>query len=65
MKKLDDLKWLATVDAAREAAYLLCQDKNQRMVEFVLKNVGYNPTNKVEADISTDIIINIGGEENE
>lgn len=29
------------------------------MVEFVLKNEGYNPTQKVEADISTDINITI------
>lgn len=35
------------------------------MVEFVLKNAGYNPTNKVEADINTDIVITIGGEEDE
>lgn len=59
LKKLDDLKWLATVDAAREAAFELCKDKNQRMVEFVLKNEGYNPTQKVEADLSTEINITI------
>ncbi len=29
------------------------------MVEFVLKNEGYNPTQKVEADINTDINITI------
>lgn len=32
------------------------------MIEFVLKNVGYNPTQKVEADVSSTITINIGDE---
>jgi len=59
LKKLDDLKWLATVEAAREGAFRLCKDGNQRMIEFVLKNEGYNPTNKVEADLHTEININI------
>jgi hypothetical protein len=59
LKKLEDLKWLATVDAAREGAFQLCKDKNQKMIEFVLKNEGYNPTQKVEADITTDINISI------
>lgn len=60
LQKLNDERWLATVDAAREAALKLCEDGNQRMVEFVLKNEGYNPSQKVEAEVSTDIIINIG-----
>lgn len=59
LKKLDDLKWLATVEAAREGAFRLCKDGNQRMIEFVLKNEGYNPSQKVEADLHTDITINI------
>ena len=29
------------------------------MVKFVLQNVGYNPTQKVEAELRNDIIINI------
>ena len=59
LKKLDNERWMATVDAARAAALQLCQDKNQKMVEFVLKNEGYNPTQKVEADVNTDITITI------
>lgn len=59
LKKVNELKWLATVDAAREGAFKLCKDGNQRMIEFVLKNEGYNPTQKVEADLHTDIQINI------
>lgn len=56
---IDEERWKATVDAARAAAMRLVVNDNQRMVEFVLKNEGYNPTQKVEADIRTDIVINI------
>lgn len=59
LKRLNDERWLATVDAARQAAFKLCEEGNQKMVEFVLKNEGYNPTQKVEAEINTDIVINI------
>ena len=57
--KIMDAKWLATVEAARESAFNLCKNGNQKMVEFVLKNDGLNPSQKVEADINTDIVINI------
>lgn len=59
LKKINDERWLATVDAAREAAKKLVENGNQKMVEFVLKNEGYNPTQKVEADLHTDIQITI------
>ena len=29
------------------------------MIEFVLKNCGYNPTSKVEADLTVDTVIEI------
>ena len=63
VNKINEQRWLATVDIARKAAQKLCEEGNQRMVEFVLKNEGYNPTQKVEADVRTDIIINIGEED--
>ena len=59
LQQLNDERWLATVDAAREGAWKLCNEGNQKMIEFVLKNEGYNPSQKVEADITTDIVINI------
>ena len=57
LQQINDERWLSAVDAAREGAIKLCQNGNQKMIEFVLKNEGYNPTQKVEADISTDINI--------
>lgn len=60
LEKINNERWLATVDIARKAAAKLCAEGNQRMVEFVLKNEGYNPTTKVDADLHTDIVITIG-----
>ena len=62
LQRINDERWLATVDAARAAAVRLVEKDNQKMVEFILKNEGYNPTTKVEADISTDINITIDEE---
>lgn len=59
LAKINEQRWLATVDAAREAAQRLVAKDNQKMVEFILKNEGYNPTTKVEADVNTEININI------
>lgn len=59
LKRLNDERWLATVDAARAAALRLVEKDNQKMVEFVLKNEGYNPAQKVEAEVNTDINITI------
>jgi transcriptional regulator with XRE-family HTH domain len=59
LNKVNNERWEAAVDAARQAAIKLCKEGNQKMVQFVLQNEGYNPTQKVEADIKTDIVINI------
>lgn len=59
LKRLNDIRWQAAEDAAREGCIMLCREGNQKMIEFVLKNAGYNPTQKVEADISTDITITV------
>lgn len=59
LKKIENERWMATVDIARKAAAKLCAEGNQRMVQFVLQNEGYNPTQKIEADVKTDINITI------
>lgn len=63
LTRLNDIRWQAAEDAARAAAIKLCKEGNQKMVEFVLKNAGYNPTNKTELDVSSDIVINIEGDD--
>lgn len=65
LARLNDIRWQAAEDAARQAAIKLCKDGNQKMVEFVLKNAGYNPTQKIDADINQDIVISIGWDEKE
>lgn len=57
LEAINNERWKATVDAARAAALRLVEKDNQKMVEFILKNEGYNPTQKVEADLNTDINI--------
>lgn len=63
LRRLNDIRWQAAEDAAREGAIKLCKDGNQKMIQFVLQNAGYNPTTKLEADVKTDIVINIDEEE--
>lgn len=59
LKRINDERWQAAEDAARAAAIKLCKEGNQKMVQFVLQNVGYNPTQKIDADIRNDIVISI------
>lgn len=60
LKRLNDIRWHAAEDAARDAAIKLCREGNQKMVQFILQNLGYNPTQKVEAEVSsTEYVINI------
>lgn len=59
LARINNERWQAAEDAAREAAIRLCKEGNQKMVQFVLQNAGYNPTQRVEAELHTDIVINI------
>lgn len=51
-QRMKDEQWLATIEAARRSALKLCAEGNQRMTEFILKNDGLNPTQKVDADVN-------------
>ena len=59
IKRINEERWQAAVDAARDAAIRLCKEGKADFVKFILQNEGYNPTQKVEADLHTDIVINI------
>lgn len=63
LKRINDERWLALADAARASAMRLVAADNQKMTEFILKNEGYNPSQKIEAEVNTDIVINIGEDE--
>lgn len=61
LKRVNDERWRAAEDAAREAAIRLCKEGKADFVKFVLQNCGYNPTNKVdvETEVKNKIVINI------
>ena len=59
LKRINDERWLAIVDAAKASALRLVEQDNAAMTQFVLKNDGYNPATKVEADVTQTININI------
>ena len=63
LERINNERWEAIVDAARASAMRLIQGDNPKIVEFVLKNAGYNPTLNIDADITTDITINIDEDE--
>ena len=63
LKAINDARWAMITDAARASALRLVQADNQRMTEFVLRNDGFNPTQKVEAEVSTDIVVNVYGDD--
>lgn len=63
LKERNDARWAAVVDAARESALRLALGDNAHFVEFVLKNEGYNPSTKVEAEVSADVVVNIYGDD--
>lgn len=62
LQRINDERWACLADAARASAMRLIMSDNEKMTEFVLKNEGYNPTQKVEAEVKTDIVINIDDE---
>lgn len=59
LERLNIERWAAAEDAARAGAIKLCLEGNQKMIQFVLQNCGFNPTQKIDADLHNDIVINI------
>ena len=62
LNRLNNARWQSAEDVAREGAIKLCKAGNQKMIQFVLQNCGYNPTHNVKADVDVDakdIVINI------
>lgn len=59
LKRINDDRWEATVDAARKSAFALVMDCNPSMVKFILQNAGYNPATKIDADMDMNVAIEI------
>lgn len=63
LKRINDERFMILCDAARASALRLIMADNQKMTEFILRNDGMNPSQKVEAEVSTDIVVNIYGDD--
>lgn len=57
LERINAERWKALADAARAGAMRLVAKDNQKMIEFILKNEGYNPSQKIEAELHNDINI--------
>jgi uncharacterized protein YjcR len=52
-------RWKAAESMAVNGMINLASEGNYNAIKYMLDNLGYKPTEKIEADISTDIHINI------
>ena len=63
LQRINEERFAILADAARASALRLIRADNQKMTEFILRNDGYNPSQKVEAEVSTDIVVNVYGDD--
>lgn len=52
-------KWEDSERMAMETMQTLARDGDFKASKYILDSLGYAPTQKIEAEVSTDIIINI------
>lgn len=55
-------KWEDSERMAMETMQTLAREGDFKASKYILDSLGYAPTQKIEADISTDIVISIDGE---
>lgn len=65
LERINGERFAMLADAARASALRLLLADNEKMTEFILRNDGLNPTQKVEADVKTDVVIEIYGDDEE
>lgn len=65
LQRINDERFAMLADAARASAMRLLLADNEKMTEFILRNDGLNPSQKVEADVKTDVVIEIYGDDQE
>lgn len=59
LEEINAARWQAAEDVAREGIIGLCRDGNFKAIEFVLKNCGFNPAVKVDADLDASASIDV------
>lgn len=55
-------RWKAAESMAVNTMISLAQEGNVQAAKYMLDSLGYKPTEKIEANLTTDIVINIGDE---
>lgn len=63
MKKKLSEQWKNAERLAQKKMIELAEQGDFRANQYILDSLGYKPTTKIEADVATDIVINIGGDE--
>ena len=58
-------RWEAAESLAVDGMISLAAEGNFNAIKYLLDNRGYKPVEKVEANITTDIVINIGEDDAE
>lgn len=56
-------QWKDAERLAQETMLSLCREGEYAASKYILDNLGYKPNDKVDLNVSTDIKITIGGEE--
>lgn len=65
LKKRLSQQWKDAERLAQKKMIDLASEGCFQANKYILDSLGYAPAQRIEADINTDIIINIGGEEDE
>lgn len=63
-KRLQE-RWKDAENLAQKKMIELANEGNFNANKYILDSLGYAPAQKIEADVNTDIVINILGEEEE
>lgn len=56
-------QWKDSERIAVDTMITLCRDGEYAAAKYILDNLGYKPVDKIQAEVSTDITINIDDEE--
>lgn len=62
LKKRLQEQWKGAERLAQKKMIELAKEGNFHANKYILDSLGYAPTTKIEADVTTDIVINIEGE---
>jgi uncharacterized protein YjcR len=53
-------RWKAAESLAVDGMISLAAEGNYSAIKYLLDNLGYKPTEKIEANVNNDVVINIG-----